>query len=407
MPAASWCVPSARLLAPAAGAASLANGTAALAAGAKSLADGTHQLAAGMPALAGGVTTLSAAAAGLADGAAADGVGRGMLAAGTAISVSGAKTLAAAVGQAADGATVIQAETGQLGRDAGALATDAQGAASSLDSAAASASTYPSGTRQQAAARGHAGVGRGDECERLHPCGSRALRHGTGPVAGGARGARRAAPATPSDRTPRLDRPAGGFRRRPAPQRRGGGLLVAGLLLAGLTVARPPELLVVATVAAVAFVAIVQALVAAFGPPRLARRAAAWRHPARCVGPLAARGRASGAACRAAPAPADVLGVRCPCDDDRGRDRGDRAGAGRARRLAPGSARGDAGARDERRARTASGRQVPHRRPAAGPGGGQAVGRRRPSLWMRIPPGRRRRRSWRWISRRTRSVAGP
>ncbi len=31
----------------------------------------------------------------------------------------------------------------------------------------------------------------------------------------------------------------------------------------------------------------------------------------------------------------------------------------------------------------------------------------RPSLWIRIPPGRRSRRSWRWISRRMRSVARP
>ena len=250
----------------AAGAASLANGTAALAAGAKSLADGTHQLAAGMPALAGGVTTLSAAAAGLADGARQTASGAALLAAGTDTSVSGAKTLAAAVGQAADGATVIQAETGQLGRDAGALATDAQGAASSLDSAAASASTYPSGTWQQAAAAVATPVSvEVTSANGSTPAGPApyvtALALWLGALAvfvvlprGRRRTGRRAWTV-----------PLAAFAAALLLSVAAAGLLVAGLLLAGLTVARPPELLVVATVAAVAFVAIAQALVAAFG----------------------------------------------------------------------------------------------------------------------------------------------
>ena len=246
----------------AAGASSLATGTAGLASGATSLAAGTHQLAAGMSALADGVTALSSGAAALAGGAQQVASGADSLAAGTAASASGAKTLSAAIGQAADGARVVQAETGQLGHDGTMLATDATGAATSLDSATASTPTYASGTQRRVATavmvqatieNGATATGAAPYVTALAlwlgalaalvvlPMRRRRTGHRAWAVALAALAAALLLSVVAAS------------------------LLVAGLLLAGLTVARPSELLVVAAVAAVAFVAIVQALVAAFG----------------------------------------------------------------------------------------------------------------------------------------------
>ena len=271
----------------AAGAASLASGTAAVASGATTLAGGTHQLAAGMPALADGTAALATAAGGVASGASslsagvagvasgAAGVavgaqqtasGAASLAAGTAASASGARTLAAAIGQAADGARVVQAETGQLGRDGSTLATDATSAATSLASATAGTPVYPSGAQQRLAASVAAPVS--VEANTAHG----ATSSGLAPYAAALAlwlGALAAFVVLPRARR-RLGR-AGwaavltNFAAALLLSLVAASLLVAGLLLAGLSVVRPLELLLLAAVAAAAFVAIVQALVAAAG----------------------------------------------------------------------------------------------------------------------------------------------
>ena len=250
----------------AAGAAALATGTSGVASGASSLADGTRELATGMPALAGGVATLSAAASSVADGARQTASGAALLAAGTSASVSGAKTLSSAMGQAADGAGVIQAQSGQLVRDGGTLAADVTSAATTLDSVLASASTYPIATQRQVAAS----VATPVSVEATSANG--ATPTGLAPYVAALAlwlGALAALVVLP---------PRG---RRAGPRARAvllascgsalslgvvaASLLVAGLMLTGLPIARPSELLVVAVIAAAAFVAVVQALVAAFG----------------------------------------------------------------------------------------------------------------------------------------------
>jgi RND superfamily putative drug exporter len=250
----------------ASGAATLATGTAGVAAGATQVADGVHQLAAGMPALADGVASLSSAASQVASGASSVASGAGSLAAGTTASAAGASQLSAAMRQVVDGAKVVQAETGRLAQDGTALATDAAGAASALDTASAASPTYPADARASAAGNIATPVG----VETVASDG--AAPTGLAPYIAALAlwlGALAALVVLPAGRR-RIGRRAVAA---PLAAFAGAGLLAAvaamvmvgGLLLVGLSVARLPELLGVSLVAAVTFVAIVQALVVAFG----------------------------------------------------------------------------------------------------------------------------------------------
>ncbi len=158
----------------AAGAAGLAAGTQPLATGASTLAAGTKQLAAGMTSLAGGVAKLRTGGAGVASGASslaggisdvasgasvlAAGAGRTAsgataLADGTATSASGASKLSDAVSQAADGARIVSAEAGRLADDGGTIAKDVSGVATTLDTTGASAPGGTADIRAKVAAR--------------------------------------------------------------------------------------------------------------------------------------------------------------------------------------------------------------------------------------------------------------
>jgi RND superfamily putative drug exporter len=269
------------------GASSLSGGISSLSDGASKLADGTHRFAAGMPALADGISslstgasqlaagaaTLSAGASGLASGAAgiASGAhetadGTASLASATAASASGVDRLSAALSQAVDGAKVVRAQTGRLATDGRTLARDASGAAASLDSAKDAAPSYPDAWQGTLAAQVATPVSiEGALASGGAPTGLApyvvALALWLGALA--------ALVVLPSGRRrlarPTWARPLRAFGATAALSLAAAALMVAGLLVAGLSVARLPEMLVVCAVAAVAFVAIVQALVVAFG----------------------------------------------------------------------------------------------------------------------------------------------
>jgi putative drug exporter of the RND superfamily len=154
----------------AAGAADLATGAAQLKDGADQLAVGIRRLAAGMPLLAGGIAKLSDGAAGVASGATslASGLdtlaaGAGSLASGARESASGARTLANGTSKAASGidrltgavstvvdaGALVEAEANGLADDSVALSDQADALAKRLADAADTTSTYPAESRSR------------------------------------------------------------------------------------------------------------------------------------------------------------------------------------------------------------------------------------------------------------------
>jgi RND superfamily putative drug exporter len=272
------------------GAGSLAAGASDLASGAKALAAGTATFASSAPALSKAVADAERGARQLADGA--DGVATGVsqlargadkletgartaaagastLASGTSAAAGGAAKLASGMNDAADGARLVQAELDGLASDGQSLADQATELATTLRDKASEIGSYPD------AARAELGSLVADpisvESSRLN-----AIATGGSGLASyylalalwvGALAAYVVLPALlgPFDRQRWWLRALVGF---------GAGALigVAQALLAvlvlrfavGVEVARLPELIAVAMLAAVVFVAIVQALVALF-----------------------------------------------------------------------------------------------------------------------------------------------
>jgi RND superfamily putative drug exporter len=273
-------------------AASLAGGSSALAAGASALAEGTQQLSDDMPALTGGIAESATGAAAAASGASSlaagmTGVASGLsslaagmqraadgaatLASGTSSSVAQADRLSDAVGQALDGAGLVRAEVGQLAAGGSSLAGVATGAANRLESSASTGMAYPLERRERIAAR----VANPVTVETTGPSTVQAGPLGPAgaalaPLAMGLAlwlGALGAFLVLPSGRHGRrwssvLAAFAGAAML---------GLVAAGLMIAvlhvglGLDVARLPAFTAVCLIAAVAFAAVVQALVVLFG----------------------------------------------------------------------------------------------------------------------------------------------
>lgn len=270
------------------GAAALADGSTRLASGATSLAEGAHAFAAGTPALADGVSKLASAASQLAGGASSLSSGVSSLASGTSglasgaqktasgaaeladattSSASGVGELAAAIGRAVDGAKLVQAQIDRLAQDGSTLAKDAAGAAGSLDTATSATPTYADASRGSVAARAAtpvsiaAAMAGGAEPTGLAPYVA-ALALWLGALA--------ALVVLPAGRRNARRRRAwasalGAFAGASALVAAAALLMVGGLVFVGLPVARLSETLAVAALAAVAFAAIVQALVVAFG----------------------------------------------------------------------------------------------------------------------------------------------
>ncbi len=268
----------------AAGAAVLVPGMTQLSDGASQLADGTQQLAAGLPQLADGVAQLSSGASSLSSGAASLSSGAKSLASGADKLASGAKQTASgasqiatgtktaagsagqltdAVNQALDGAKVVQAETDQLATDGKSLSSDATKVSDALTTTAGSMPVDGTVDRSQVAARVADPV-------TVETTADGGMAAGIAPLAMsvalwlGALAALLAVPAL--GRRRRWTGAAGSVA-----LAAGIGVLAALLMLAGITaglglgVARLPLLVGVSVLAAVAFAAVLGALVAAFG----------------------------------------------------------------------------------------------------------------------------------------------
>jgi putative drug exporter of the RND superfamily len=274
----------------AAGAASLATGAGQLADGSRELADGTATFAASVPALAGaiadaangaatlaggagdvasGVAQLAKGTRGLASGAQATADGASQLADGTAAAADGASQLAGGMNKAADGARLVAAEVDGLAGDGRAVAGDASNLASGLRD---DASTLPTYSEEQRAALGKVVADPVDvAASRLNPVATTAAGLAPSFIAislwVGALAIFLVVPALlgRTDRRRWWRGALAGF---------GAGALIgivqallAVLILRlglGVEVARLPELLLWAALAAVVFVAIVQAFVALF-----------------------------------------------------------------------------------------------------------------------------------------------
>ena len=152
----------------AAGASDLAAGSAKVSAGADAVASGTRQLADGTPALTSGIAQLSGGADGVANGAQslASGLrdlasGADQLATGARVTAAGASKLASGTSQAADGAgqltdamqqvtdvaRLVETQAGGMAEDGTTLTDDATKLASSLEAAAGSMHSYAADTR--------------------------------------------------------------------------------------------------------------------------------------------------------------------------------------------------------------------------------------------------------------------
>jgi RND superfamily putative drug exporter len=154
----------------ASGANDLADGAGQVASGAQQVAGGTQQLADGMPALAGGIAQAADGGSSLADGAATLASGIGRLADGTAALAGGARQTAAgadrladgtaaaaggigqltdAMNAAADGAALVEAQVNGLADDGDSLADKVKDLASGLGTSADGLSTYDQQTRDR------------------------------------------------------------------------------------------------------------------------------------------------------------------------------------------------------------------------------------------------------------------
>jgi putative drug exporter of the RND superfamily len=274
----------------ASGADDLATGATALKAGAAQLADGTAQFSAGMPALADGISksatggagiasgaadlakglkTLAGGTSSLADGASQTATGARKLADGTADAGSGMDDLTSAVQTALDAGTLVQTQVQNLADDGLSLSDEADSLKTTLTDKADTTATYPAEARPKIGSLAANPVA--VDATRVNAV--------TGPEGGlapflmamaawlGALGAFLVLPGLwrSDDRSwwrAMLQAFAGA-----AGVAIGGALLmVLGLrFLLGMGVADLPGLLLFATLAAVAFTAVVQALVALFG----------------------------------------------------------------------------------------------------------------------------------------------
>ena len=158
----------------ASGASDLADGASQLATGAAAAATGTQQLADGMPALASGISDLADGGAGLAAGVASYAAGMKALAGGAADLATGAGTAADGAQQLADGtagaadtttqltdavntakdaAKLVQTQTGNLADATDTLGSAAKDLADSLSGAAATLGSYDAATREKLGAQ--------------------------------------------------------------------------------------------------------------------------------------------------------------------------------------------------------------------------------------------------------------
>ena len=278
------------IAASATGAADLATGAAALSGGADQLATGTKQLAAGMPALADGIAELATGGAGVASGATslADGMdqlatGATGLADGARLSANGTRALAKGTAQAADGidqltdvmqtavdaGTLVEEQAANLADDGVSLADEADALEKRLEASASGTDTYADDTRARMGALAADPVA--VEARRGNAIG--------GPEGGlapfmmaiaawlGAMGAFLVLPALWRGDDRRWWRTwLLAFAAASAVAVAGSLLMVVGMqLLVGIEVAEPVLLLGFAALAALAFTAIVQALVALLG----------------------------------------------------------------------------------------------------------------------------------------------
>ncbi len=278
------------IAASATGATDLATGAAAVSGGADQVATGTEQLAAGMPALVDGIEKLATGGAGVASGATSLAGGMDKLAAGVTgladgarLSANGTRALAKGTAQAADGidqltgvmqtavdaGALVEAQAGNLADDGVSLADKADALEKRLAASASGTGTYADETRARMGdlAANPVGV----ETSRANAVG--------GPESGlapflmaiaawlGAMGAFLVLPALWRGDARRWWRAwLLAFAGASAVAVAGSLLMVLGMqLLLGIEVAEPAQLLGFAALAALAFTAIVQALVALFG----------------------------------------------------------------------------------------------------------------------------------------------
>ena len=278
------------IAASATGAADLATGAAAVSGGADQVAAGTKQLAAGMPALAdgiaklatggagvssgakslaGGMDKLAAGATGLADGARLSASGTRALADGTAQAVDGIDQLTDVMQTAVDAGALVEAQAADLADDGVSLADEAEALEKRLESSASGTGTYADETRARMGALAANPVG--VETSRANAVGGSG--GGLSPflmaIAAwlGAMGAFLVLPALwRSDDRPWWRAWLLAFAGASAVAVSGSLLMVLGMqLLVGVEVAEPAQLLGFAALAALAFTAIVQALVTMFG----------------------------------------------------------------------------------------------------------------------------------------------
>ncbi len=272
------------------GATALAAGADQLKSGADQLAAGTQQLAAGMPALSSGIAKLATGGADLASGAKDMAAGLDTLATGTSALAAGAQTsasgaqalangtatstggiadLTTTMQTAVDAGTMVQAQAQGLADDGTALAEQADALAKRLEASASGTATYPAETRTKIGALAADPVG--VEATRVN-----AVTGAEGGLAPflmaiaawlGALGAFLVLPAVWRRDDPRWWRSVlVAFGAAAGVAVAGSLLMVLGLrFLLGITVANLPALLGFAALAALAFTAVVQALVALFG----------------------------------------------------------------------------------------------------------------------------------------------
>ncbi len=270
----------------ASGSATLASGAAQLSSGAAQLAGGTQQLSAGLPQLASGVAQLASGASGvssgasslssgiaalasgadkLASGAQQTASGAAQIASGTKSAASSASQLSSAVNQVLDGAKLVQAETGQLATDGKSLSGDAAKVSDSLTATAGSMPVHATADRSQVAARIADPV-------TVETASTAPVDAGIAPLAMaialwlGALAALLAVPALGRDRRRWWAGPVGAMGLAALVGLVAAALMVAGIRLGvGLDAARLPLLLGLSALTAVAFAAVLGALVAAFG----------------------------------------------------------------------------------------------------------------------------------------------
>jgi RND superfamily putative drug exporter len=251
----------------AAGTEALAAGTPALSEGVASLAAGAEKLASGEATYATGMDRLAAGASTLASGAAEAATGARALADGTATAAGGIDKLGDAVRQATDAAALVEAQVKGIADDGSALADRADALAQGLGDSASGTAAYPEETRTRL----------GDLAADPVVVDATRVNAVGGPEGGlapyfmaiaawlGALGAFLILPAVwPHDGR----RGLGALRSygtAAAVSVAGSLLMVAGMLVLGVHAANVAQLVVFGVLAALAFTAVVQALVASFG----------------------------------------------------------------------------------------------------------------------------------------------